>query len=129
MVKLDQIAAHLGVATPDAESVQGRQWLEWIGQARELIEERADDLGRTYDEERADRVVLLAVVKMARRPTDETQVDVAVDDARVSRRYSSSTGEVTISDEWWRRLGLVPHRGAFNVRLTGQSGFAPRCRP
>ena len=119
MVTIEQIATQLGIPTPAPGSVQAAQWVAWIEQARDLITERAADMGRTVDTERADRVILLAVVKMARRPDGIEQVDVAVDDGRVSRRYSSSTGEVAITDDWWRRLGLSRSGGAFNIRLYG----------
>ena len=82
MVTIEQIATQLGIPTPAPGSVQAAQWVAWIEQARDLITERAADMGRTVDAERADRVVLLAVVKMARRPDGIEQVDVAVDDGR-----------------------------------------------
>ncbi|MEE7714370.1 hypothetical protein V3J85_24000, partial [Bacillus sp. 5001] len=63
MVTIEQIATQLGIPTPAPGSVQAAQWVAWIEQARDLIAERAADMGRTVDAERADRVVLLAVVK------------------------------------------------------------------
>lgn len=119
MVTIEKIATQLGIPTPPLDSPQTAQWLDWIEQAGDLITERAEDMGRSVDPDRADRIITLAVVKMARRPDGIEQVDVAVDDGRVSRRYSSSTGEITISDDWWKRLGLARRGGAFNIRLHG----------
>ena len=45
-------------------------------------------------------------------------MDVAVDDARVSRRYESSTGQITILPQWWDLLTPVDAAssdGAFTV--------------
>lgn len=120
----ENIATRLGVATPDQSSVQGKQWTAWIGDARRLIRVRAERLGVTLedlDQEVVDAVVTLAVVAMARKPDDSTMVDVSVDDGRVSRHYSSSTGRVTILDEWWLDLGLGGNSGAFSTR----PGFEP----
>ena len=58
----------------------------------------------TIDQARLDYVVREAVVAQVRRPDDMTSVDIAVDDGRVSKRYSTSAGRVTIRDEWWDLL-------------------------
>lgn len=115
------IAKRLGVATPDPASTTAGQWDTWIGDAEYLIDARAARLERTVDPDVRDRVVALAVVEMARNPNNETQVDVAVDDGRVSRRFSSSQGRVGITDEWWTWLGLLGEPGAFSTR----PGFVP----
>ena len=118
-VTLDDIATRLGVATPTPDSATGKQWSAWIGDAELLIRLRAEALGLSLeelDQDALDRVVTLAVVAMARKPDDSTMVDVSVDDGRVSRHYSSSTGRITILDEWWSWLGLVEASGAFSTR-------------
>ena len=117
-VTLDDIAARMGVATPDSNSPQGKQWVTWIGDAQALIDIRAAALGvdrAALDPELVDRVVALAVVAMARKPDDSTTLDVAVDDGRVSRRWETSTGQVGILDDWWGWLGLTDVSGAFTV--------------
>ena len=120
-VTVDQIAAHMGVATPSADSPTARQWTAWIEHAGFLVDQRADRMGVVVDEAVKDRVVTLAVVEMARNPQAVSQVDVAVDDGRVSRRFSSSTGQVSILDEWWVWLGLAGVSAAFSTR----PGFEP----
>lgn len=117
-VTTDDIAARLGRSLTTAEAAQVGLW---IGDAEYLIDARAERLERTVDLDVRDRVVALAVVEMARNPNNETQVDVAVDDGRVSRRYSSSQGRVGITDEWWTWLGLLGEPGAFSTR----PGFEP----
>lgn len=127
-VTLDKIATRLGVATPDPTSAQGKQWLEWIGDAEALIELRAAALGidlGAIDADVVDRVVALAVVAMARNPMNETQVRVTIDDGTVDKRRSSSKGEVDITDEWWGWLGLRSESGAFSTR----PGFEPDRNP
>jgi hypothetical protein len=68
--------------------------------------------------------VLQAVAAHIRNPDDATQVDVAVDDGRVSKRYASGTGRVTIIDEWWDML--TPDgsgfQGAFTISPYGAPG-------
>ena len=117
-VTTDDIAKRLGRSFSTAEVAQVEAW---IGDAEWLINSRAARLGLSVDPDVQDRVVALAVVEMARNPQSETQVDVAVDDGRVSKRYSSSTGKVGITDEWWSWLGLAGSSGAFSTR----PGFEP----
>ena len=100
-VTTDDIAKRLGRSLSTAEVAQVEAW---IGDAEWLIDSRAARLGLSVDPDVQDRVVALAVVEMARNPQNETQVDVAIDDGRVSKRYSSGSGRVTIRDEWWALL-------------------------
>lgn len=118
----DDIAARLGRPLTSAEATQVPVW---IGDAEWLISQRADRLGVTVDPDVASRVVALAVTAMAQRPDDATQVDVAVDDGRVSRRYSSSTGRVAILDEWWAELGLSVATGAWTHDAGGPGTALP----
>ena len=100
-VTTDDIAKRLGRSLSTAEVAQVEAW---IGDAEWLINSRAASLERSVNPDVQDRVVALAVVEMARNPQNETQVDVAIDDGRVSKRYSSGSGRVTIRDEWWALL-------------------------
>lgn len=102
-VSPEKVAAALGRPTPDQDSIEWKQWSLWISDARMLIQVRLGDLD-DLDQVKLDYVVREAVVAMARRPDDSTQVDVAVDDGRVSKRYSSGSGRVRILDEWWTLL-------------------------
>ena len=117
-VTTDDIAARLGRSLSTAEVAQVEAW---IGDAEWLINSRAARLGLSVDPDVQDRVVALAVVEMARNPNNETRIDSAVDDARVSRTISSSSGRVGITDEWWSWLGLAGSVGAFSTR----PGFEP----
>lgn len=102
-VTSDNIATELGRPAPAIGGLEDRQWVSWIARARKQIAERLGDL-EALDQETLDDVVILAVAEHVRRPDDATQVEVAVDDGRVSRRYSSGNGQITIRDEWWNRL-------------------------
>ena len=105
LVTIDQIEDRLGRPLTEAEQ---RQVPLWIEDAEAAIERRMSRLGVSQvDILDRVRVVQKAVTAMARRPDDATRVDIAVDDARVGKTYSSSTGEVTIKDEWWDELGLA----------------------
>ena len=95
------IAVELGRST--TSETEDQQWALWIQEALYLIGKRLGDVA-LLDQADVDYVVRKAVAAHVRQPDNATQVDVAVDDARVSRRYSSSTGRVTILDEWWALL-------------------------
>lgn len=103
MVTPAEIAAALGRPTPDQNSIEWAQWSLWIDDALMLIEARLGDPNE-LDQRMLEYVVREAVVAQVRRPDDSTQVDVAVDDGRVSRRFSSGSGRVRILDEWWALL-------------------------
>jgi len=97
------IALALGVPVPVAGSSEALQWALWISDALLLIEARLGD-PTALDQPRLDYVVREAVSAQVRRPDDATSVEIAVDDGRVARQYSSSRGRVYIRDEWWALL-------------------------
>lgn len=110
------IAVALGVTSP-SPTVEA-QWQLWIDDALMLIEARVGSIDPvpTVDQARLDYVIREAVVAQARRPDDATQVTVSVDDGSTSRTYRSSTGRVSILDEWWALLGLTSDGGqAFTI--------------
>ena len=109
------IAVALGRTAPALGSTEHDQWAMWIADALMLITARLGDVS-LLDQDRLDYVVREAVVAQVRRPDDVTSVDVAVDDGRVSKRYSSGSGRVTIRDEWWALLSPESSgRRAFEV--------------
>lgn len=123
-VTIEDIAIALGRAedVPAAGGSVGRQWSMWMEDARMLIRARLGDLD-ALDQESLDYVVREAVVAQIRRPDDATSVEVAVDDGRVARRYSSSRGRVTIRDEWWTLLNPDSGKGgAFSLDMAGACG-------
>jgi hypothetical protein len=108
------IAVAVGKAAPESGSVTEQQWAMWIEDALMLIETRKAVLGRTdddIDEAKLDYVVREAVAAQVKRPDDSTQVTIRVDDASTSKSYRSGKGRVTILDEWWTLLGLIPEGG------------------
>ncbi len=114
----DEVATTLGASCPDPVPVE--QWDMWIGDALLLITTWAAKHGYTgsLDEAVVDYVVREAVAARAVRPDAATQVEVAVDDGRVSRRYEPTTGQVTILPEWWDLLTPADSStavGAFTV--------------
>lgn len=115
----ENIAVALGVTAPDPSTPRYEQWAMWIADAEMLIATRAEQLGVTPDAAKVDYVVREAVVAQVRRPDDATQVTVSVDDGSTSRTYRSSTGRVSILDDWWTLLGLAGTRGrAFELDTT-----------
>jgi len=111
-VTTTDIAAALGRPAPSPGSTEEQQWSLWISDALMLIGVRYPDL-TVLNQDRLDYVVREAVVAQVRRPDDLTSVDIAVDDGRVSKRYSTSSGRVTIRDEWWDLLATATVRGAW----------------
>ncbi len=112
------VATTLGASCPDPLPVE--QWDMWIGDALLRITIWAAKNGYTgsLDEAVVDYVVREAVAARAVRPDAATQVEVAVDDGRVSRRYEPTTGQVTILPEWWDMLtpaDSLTGGGAFTV--------------
>jgi hypothetical protein len=117
-VTVTDIAVALGREEPDSGSVEARQWEMWVGDALMLIEARLGDPSK-LNQLNLGYVVREAVVAQVRRPDDATSVEVAVDDGRVAKRYTSSRGRVFIRDEWWRLLDPNGKTGAFTVDLAG----------
>ena len=91
----------------------------WIEDARAIISLGRD--GRSIvdldglDQTTLDMVVREAVASRVKRPDDASQVSVQVDDAQVSRRYESGTGQIEITDRWWDMLFPTTSRGAFTI--------------
>jgi hypothetical protein len=127
----ETIAVALGRAAPDVGSAEYEQWEMWISDARMLIGARlvGDGTGQVaslddLDQAKLDYVVREAVVAQVRRPDDATQVAIRVDDGAVDKTYRTSSGRVTIRDEWWDLLSPTDSSaGAFSIRPYG-SGAA-----
>jgi hypothetical protein len=116
MVTTANIATVLRRPLSRVGSAELAQWEQWIADAQMLIRKRLGDLA-LLDQEVLAYVVREAVVAQIRKPDDATQVDIAVDDGRVSRRYESSKGRVTILEEWWAMLTPTGDSSdAFSVR-------------
>lgn len=125
MIRPSDVATALGRPYPSDAAVQ-QQWQMWIDDAAMLIQygdgdhEGLGDLS-ALPQATLDFVMRAAVVAMVRRPDDATQVDISVDDGRVSKRYQSGTGQVFITERWWRMLRGDDEgdSGAFSVRPYG----------
>lgn len=119
MITTDDVAVELGRPAPD--DAQAEQWQRWIEQALYLIGKRLGDVD-LLDQNDVDYVVLQAVVAHVRQPDNATQVDVAVDDARVSRRYTTGAGRVAISDDLWALLDpdLTTASGVGSTQMFGE---------
>lgn len=119
MITTDDVAVELGRPAPD--DAQAEQWQRWIEQALYLIGKRLGDVD-LLDQNDVDYVVLQAVVAHVRQPDSATQVDVAVDDGRVSRRYASGAGRVVISDDLWALLDpdLTTASGVGSTQMFGE---------
>ena len=115
----DMVARTLGASCPI--QIPYEQWAMWISDADLLIRDWAARNGYSYaalNPATVDFVIREAVADRAKRPDSATQVEVSVDDGKVSRRYESSTGQLTIRDEWWdllRPVDATQPTGAFTV--------------
>jgi hypothetical protein len=119
-----QVGVEVGIPTPTAD--QETQWQSWLDQTYYLIERRYGAGYTTPTEADADYVVLQVVASRVRNVDFATQVDVAVDDGRISRRYSTDGGRTTL-DDWWDFLDpeLVDTTGgAFTISPTGEADVA-----
>jgi hypothetical protein len=115
IVHAGDIATALGRDEPPWGTVESRQWEMWISDAQMLVQARLGDLGE-LDQAALAYVVREAVVEHIRRPDGATAVEVAVDDGRAVRRYSSGSGRVQIRDEWWKLLDPnSANKSAFSV--------------
>ena len=121
-VTVSDIAKALGRTAPDITDPEFDQWEMWIADALLLIGARLTvaDL----DPAKLDYVVREAVVAQVRRPDDATSVEIAIDDGREARRYTSSRGRVFIRDEWWDLLSpSVGSSGAFAIDTAPTAGL------
>lgn len=120
MISPADVAAALALEAPHPDSSTYRQWTLWIANARLLLKTGdgthagLGDLDQ-LDQDVLDYVTSQAVVAQVQRPDDATSVEVAVDDGRVARTFSSSTGRVRIRDEWWAMLSPRSDSAAFSI--------------
>ena len=131
MITTADVAVALGRPQPDVNSAERLQWDMWIRNAR--LQLRKGDgthkgLGDLdlLDQETLDYVLVEAVAAKVKRPDDATQVDISVDDGRVSKLYQSSTGTVFIRPEWWEMLAPTGQTsGAFSTRPSYEPDTCP----
>ena len=115
----ETIAVALGRTAPAPFSAEAAQWEMWVGDALMLIEDRLKDRFALLDQAKLNYVVREAVVAHIRKPDDAAQVDIQIDDGRISKRYESSKGRVRILDEWWDLLDPAKASGAFTLDMVG----------
>ena len=115
-VTLEDIATTLLRPTPQPTSADGKAWLMWARDARRQIERRLGDIDALNYLD-VEFVIREAVALKVKRPDAAVKIDVAVDDASISRTYEKSAGHVTILDEWWAILTPADDspRGAFTI--------------
>jgi len=102
-VDYEAIATTLGVPVPAQDSAEAAAWTMWISDALLRIRLRLGD-PFLLDQDVLDYVVREAVAAKARNPDAVSQQQISVDDGSVSKTYSKSTGQVTITDDWWELL-------------------------
>lgn len=122
------VAITLGRSTPASGSPEEAQWALWISYAYRAIERRAERLGLTLanlNADDVDMVVRESVAAKVKNPDPIKTTSVAVDDARVSREYSSATGQVAILPEWWELLFPTTAAAAWSTRPSFQPDAGP----
>lgn len=107
------VSTHLG--RPPFSPEEDAQVAKWIGWLEADIARR---ISGAIDSATANRVITESIAAYMRHPDSATQVDVAVDDGRVSKRYSTASGRVQILPDLWADLGWV-ETGAFTVTPHG----------
>ena len=113
------VAVTLGRPAPSPGTPEFEQWALWIGYAERAIARRAERLNvdpATLDPDDVAMVVREAVAAKVRNPDGIRRTDLSLDDGRISKDYSSGTGQVTILPEWWALLFPGAESGAFSVR-------------
>lgn len=118
------VAVTLGRPAPADGTPEFAQWSLWISYAERAIVRRAERLCIDPDTLDADDVAMVvreAVAAKVRNPDGIKRTDVAIDDGRISKDYTTGTGQVTILPEWWAILFPGAESGAFSVR----PGFEP----
>ena len=118
------VAVTLGRPAPDAGSPVEAQWELWIGYAYRSIERRAERLGLTLADLNADDVDMVvreSVAAKIKNPDAIKRTDMSLDDGRISKDFSQSSGQVTILPEWWELLFPEDSAQAWSTR----PGFEP----
>lgn len=115
----NDVADRLGRVRPVFDSPAWLQAQKFIDQA-DLLITRYQARNALPDPDGADRdyVILEAVAAVVRNPDDATSVDVQIDDGRVSKRYSSSSGRCR-----WRTGGTRCGRRSTLTRRRSRSGL------
>lgn len=101
------VAVTLGRPAPTSGTPEFEQWSLWISYAYRAIVRRAERLGLTLadlDADDVDMVVRESVAAKVKHPDAIKRTDVSLDDGRISKDFSSSSGQVTILPEWWDLL-------------------------
>lgn len=126
----DDIAVTLGRPSPAPGTPQFAAWSMWIADAElairiGLTQRRIDGGLDGLDPEVLAYVIRQAVALKVQQPADgASQVDVAVDDARISRRYGANSTSVAILPQWWAML--LPdgdgQQEAYNIDTAARAG-------
>ena len=106
-----EVAANLGRPLTVPEQAQVEVWIVW---AEATIAQRMGDLDQ-IEYGVLNMVIVEAVTRRLRSPEPVMQVDIQVDDGRVSKRYERSSGLIEILPEWWAQLGWTDSSGAFSI--------------
>ena len=121
----NDVADRLGRVRPAFDSPAWLQAQTFIDQADLLITRyQARNALPDPDVEDREYVIMEAVAAIVRRPDDATSVDVQIDDGRVSKRYSSSSGKVSLED-WWETLWPSINNDATASAFTVRPHFVP----
>jgi len=119
-VTAQMVADEIGV--PSLTQQQADTWVRWIEWTEQLIRRRYPDLS-VLDQDLLEMVVVGVVAEKAGNPQRVSQVDVQVDDGRVSKRYETHRGALAaILEDWWDVLDPSdsPRRGAWSIPLAYQ---------
>lgn len=120
-VVINDVADRLGRPRPGVDTPTARQWQIWINQAAGAIDRYQTLHGLSApDVNDVDFVVLESVAAMVLHPDNAKQVEVDVDDSRISRTYfAGGTGHLDL-EPWWNYLwpDEPQSEAAFSIRPT-----------
>lgn len=112
------VSTTLGRSFTEAEAAQVEMW---VGDALMRIRLRYGDRFPLLDEQVVAYVVREAVAAKVKQPDGLRRLSVSVDDGTVAKEWLTSSGQVTILDDWWDLLdSTLPDAGArdaFSIRL------------
>lgn len=103
---LEAVSTEMGSALTLEQAAKASQLADWL---TTIITAEANRQGIAIPASTLQMVLTLAVADSLKYPDASTSTTVSVDDASVTTRRAVRD-QLTLTDAWWRLLGLTPPR-------------------